>query len=205
MNGLVLATFSWKRESARPRAREICADNATGDVLVFLDDHVIVNPNIFRAKLDKDIVFFPSVCKDKTYYDYEVELSVLTNMDATIRTEPRHNFIYRVLSAPAGQFMVKRSAWEKMGGYGGIFDGYSGEEVYFGMRAAMFNLECWMAPMNPCYHYVPHSAQAWKNRDESFFARFEKGLQTLKDLKAERTLEEAFEQLAGLNQGLVCI
>ncbi len=69
----------------------------------------------------------------------------------------------------------------------------------------MFGFECWLSPQNVCWHYVPSVAPSWKNRDEAFFSRFEKGLQTLKELKAEKTLDEAFEQLALLNQGMVVI
>jgi len=177
-------------------ARELGAVGSQADWLFFIDDHVVIHPETFRKIIRRghEVNYVPSMVgfNGVGYYHYIVGPKILTEMDADMANAPARTEAYRCVSGTHGQFMVKRHFWERINGYGGIFDGYNGEEMYFGMKSVMFGVISVLHPDIPAYHYVPNQAASWKNRDEAFIARFQKGLRTLQTLRAPLTLEEAY-------------
>jgi hypothetical protein len=63
---------------------------------------------------------------------------------------------YKVAMGGHGGFVVRRSAWEEVGGYGPImmFIGWAGEEPYFDLKAWMFGKTVWLDPQLVHYHYA---------------------------------------------------
>ncbi len=60
---------------------------------------------------------------------------------------PQHpNQPYRCAASGHGGFIVRRSVWEKLGGYWSGFRGYAGEELYWDLKAWLTGHEVWIDP-----------------------------------------------------------
>lgn len=140
-------------------ARNLAASHATGEFLVFLDDHCIVAPGWFQRVLfnDKDILHSAlsgAPGRSKVYHFIRNDDQLITGRYAQA---PKYSKTYRVLSAQAAGFAVRRSTWEHIGGYGNHFDGYGGEEAFLNIKAQMLGHEVWLDPEMLFYHYFARS------------------------------------------------
>lgn len=175
-------------------SREDGAALAQYDWLLFLDDHVLV-PHDFLQILASpgDLIHCPTA----TYpwrppmYEYAPDVEP-DDMDAPIRTEPSSDEPYPILAAGHGTFLIKRHIWEAIGGYGSIFDGWNGEEIYLGLKTWMHGFEVYMNPRVMVWHFVGKAAE-WKNRDEAMKARLARSKRHLLNLRAKYSYQEARE------------
>ena len=186
----------WESQACGPaEAREFGSSKASGEWLLFIDDHVLVPDNFVD-------IFYPDEgdvrhCATGTYpwrppmYEYAPDVEP-DDMDAPIRTEASDCEPYPILSAGHGTFLVKKSAWDAMGGYGGIFDGWNGEEIYFGLKAWMHGFKVFMHPDIVVQHFVG-KAPEWKNRDDAMKNRLARSKQHLLSLKTKYSYDEARE------------
>lgn len=154
-------------------AREAGAKGTDEEWLLFTDDHVIY-PTQFCKRLfalDKDVMHVVTQCmfEGVRYYGYDSDKRA-DDIDCDINKVPRRTSPYPILSAGHGTMMVRRSVWDDMEGYSRLFEGYSGEEVYFGLKAWMMGYEVWMHPGIKVWHY-PNPNAEYKNRDEEFQRR----------------------------------
>lgn len=168
-----------------PKAREVGAKEATGDWLWFVDDGAIVPNNILYYMPHGDCIFYPSSTGGLTTYTgfhYEKTSRALENLvDYPIENTPKDTIPYPCFAGAHGCFLMRRDKWNIMEGYGGIFDGYGGEEVYFGLRLEHFNMK---AVFDPRYTVLTYpEASDWKNRDEEFMERHKKALREIERLR----------------------
>ena len=139
-----------------PIARNECAKIATGDYLVFFDDHCLPDPDWFTKllELDKDIVHssYSTHVGYHRYYHF-IHLGDPNPLKGDYSRAPLSQEPYQCASAPHGGFGVKRAVWDALGGYGDFWQGFGGEEAYFDMLAAKKGFEVWMHPQMHFYHF----------------------------------------------------
>lgn len=146
-----------------PLARNVAGSYATGDYILFVDDHCIVPRGIANAIkwLNKDVLHFPyrpqAGANAPTYYHFT---GIKSMVEGDYVKEPiSYDDAYRCASANHGCFAVKRSAWEKIGGYSLPYDGFGGEEASFDLLAWAAGYEVWIDPSTPYYHYSARADQ----------------------------------------------
>lgn len=145
--------FHSMTQTAPPIARDYLATEAKGDVLCFLDDHVIPVGNFF-APIPCDVLhvsYQPYFGGDR-YYHFVPDPKLPTRGDYS-KTPITQYSPYPCISGPHGGFFVKRSSWEEIGGYGDWFDGFGGEEAYFGWKAKQAGLVVALDPNRLFYHF----------------------------------------------------
>ena len=132
----------------RPRsaaiARTIGAEAARGDVLWFVDGHVLLLkesiPTTLKLLNDEvaEVVHQPSTSggiNPERYYSYKLTLE--KDFWGSGHNQPVSREPYYVAAYAHNSVSIKKKDFMMVGGYNPNFDGYGGEEVYF-------NLKCWM-------------------------------------------------------------
>lgn len=146
-----------------PAARQEATFHAKGDLLFFFDNHVVVEPNYFKRALlqfekygsEMDMLhsttcFYPG---ESPQYHYRLQLAKNFWASAAMLPVDSHK-PYRIAAGGHGGFVVRRSVWEEVGGYGDIpFVGYGGEEIYFDMKMAMLDKTNWIEPRMIHWHF----------------------------------------------------
>jgi hypothetical protein len=145
-----------------PDARQLGTESADGAIIHFFDNHCIVAPNYFNSAqktfetTGADTVhsvtkFF---CGEQSHLEYKLKLD--TNfwgegrmVDKVQATEP-----YRIAAGGHGGFAVRRSTWERLGGYGPphMLTGYGGEELLWDLKLALHDGTNWLDP-NMIHHH----------------------------------------------------
>lgn len=154
--------YSFAEPMIPPTARNLAASYATGDYLLFVDDHCIIPTELIKwiPILDKDVLHFPyrpqAGVNAPTYYHFT---GIKSMVEGDYVKEPLIRTPYRCASANHGCFAVRRVAWEKMGGYPCWYSGFGGEEASFDLSAWANGCEVWIDPRIPYYHYSARADQ----------------------------------------------
>lgn len=138
------------------QARNLGASLSSGDILLFMDDHVIVPPTYIVSMKSNfnvwpDAIFhvpFTSFPDGPVWYEYGDD-------EKPYQDHPKSYMQYEVLSGSHGCFATTRKTWDKIGGYDERFDRYGGEEVYFGLKAKKHRIPVMMDPQLTVFHYSP--------------------------------------------------
>jgi hypothetical protein len=141
-----------------PIVRNLLAEKAKGEVLVFFDDHCIPDKEWFE-KVDgllwdvADIVH-TSYRTHVGYHSYFHYFSIGDNpCKGDYSRNPASGMPYKCLGAGHAGFAVKRSAWDAIGGYDDFWQGFGGEEAYFDLKAIKSGYDVWMEPGARFYHF----------------------------------------------------
>jgi hypothetical protein len=146
-----------------PEAREIGASIADGQLLFFFDNHCVLAPRYFeRAALDMNqlgIDVLHSTTRfyagDNTHYHYRLKLDY--NFWAESATAPQNDYKpYKIAAGGHGGFVVRKSVWEELGGYGpsSLLRGYGGEELIFDLKAWLYGKTVYLDPKLVHFHYA---------------------------------------------------
>jgi len=146
-----------------PTARQLGTEKANGEYLFFLDNHCLVKPGYFNRAMsvlkERGMDVLHSTTRyyhgDEDQYHYDLSLDRNFWGGGAVVPQDSEN-PYRIAVGGHGGFVVRRSTWEEVGGYGplGLFVGYGGEEVYFDMKMWMLGKENWIDPKLVHYHYA---------------------------------------------------
>ncbi len=150
-------------------ARDLVAKQATGDFICFFDDHCIPALFWFHRVIfnDKDILhssLSAAPGRPRMFHFVRYEKTLIAG---EYKHHPAFSKTYRVLSAPAAGFAVKRSVWEDIGGYGDHFEGFGGEEAFINIKAQMLGYEVWLDPEMTYYHFYTTSGVRGYERVEN--------------------------------------
>lgn len=160
----------YSREPLHPAtARDVASSHATGDVLVFADDHVLVprdTPLPVEGIAHYAYTTYPGF--PDTYYHFVPDPTLPTKgdyakeplIDGDTCDNPTCALCpppYRCISASGGLFAVTQVAWQAMGGYGGSWKGFGGEEAYLGWKAAQFDIPVTLHPTCVYHHFSARS------------------------------------------------
>lgn len=177
-----------------PIARNLGAKSAKLPTLCFLDDHVLPTREFFDWDLDAEVVH----CSYKTYPahelryfhykfnpecpvkgDYATGRELLWSEGCTHDNSPNP---YPVLSGPHGGFFVDRKYFLESGGYDDFWQGFGGEEAYFGLKANLRGARVLCNPNALFYHFSCREGVRGYSKEFNEF-NFEEGLRRLGDTK----------------------
>ena len=173
-----------------PIARDFCVSEATGDILVFLDDHVLPTRLFFNQIQEsfrkvKSLGALHSSYQPyagyNRYYHFLPDPQLPTKGDYA--KEPLSKAMYKCLSGPHGGFAVRKTAYDKVGGYGNWFQGFGGEEAYFDMKLRLAGWEVMLDPNLLFYHFScrPETRGYDKSLNEW---NYEEGMRRLGDVSS---------------------
>jgi hypothetical protein len=160
-----------------PAARAKGVEISSGEHLYFFDNHCLVEPGYFRraqhdlSNLGIDILHSATRFNlgEQTHYHYKLKLDYNFWGESCCIAE---NDLkpYEIAVGGHGGFAVKRTAWERLGGYGpdSVLQGYGGEEVIFDMKAWMYGLRVHIDPLLVHYHYAGSRGYSRHYTDEYY-------------------------------------
>jgi hypothetical protein len=146
-------------------ARDAGMRHAEGEFVFFLDAHVVVPPNFFTViledmvKNDADFMGTPHRFLGPTYYGAKVAWHEYLWCRDIIRVPPRGAEPWRAAVHPHGAFCMRRSAWERAGGYWKALKGWGGEETQLCLKLWMMGLSVWVTPRTYHWHWLPPAAR----------------------------------------------
>lgn len=147
-----------------PTARGIGAETANGKYLAFFDNHCLLKPGYFKRAMTNMEKYEMDMLHSTTRYyldaefcyQYKLEPRITQNFwgDATDTPFDPEN-PYQIGVCGHGGFLVRRSVWEEVGGYGPayLFEGYGGEEMTFDLKMWLLGKKNWIDPQMIHYHW----------------------------------------------------
>lgn len=144
-----------------PIARNLGAKSAKYPTLCLLDDHVIPTKSFFEWDIDAEVVH----CSYKTYPRHELRyFHYKFNPECPVKGDyatDGHLFLmggiensyYPCLSGPHGGFFVDREYFIMSNGYDNFWQGFGGEEAYFGLKANLRGARVVCNPNALFYHF----------------------------------------------------
>ncbi len=161
---------------APPSARNTACRNGNGEFIFFFDNHCIVEPGYFeRAVGDMRLHNMDALHSVTKYWAgaparYHYRFTLERNFWGVQVAEPKDALHpYRIAAGGHGGFVVRRSAWDEVGGYWDGFKGYGGEEAYFELKLAMLDKSNWLDPKLIHWHYAGNRPYARDNSEEYIF------------------------------------
>jgi hypothetical protein len=145
-----------------PSARQLGTVFGDGRYIFFFDNHCMVDAGYFQRAITQmdekniDVLHSTTMFHTSSEKNFEYTMQLDVNFWAThmanypkSKREP-----YRIGMGGHGGFVVRRSAWNDLGGYWTGFEGYGGEETYFDMKAWLLGKEVWIDPQLIHYHFA---------------------------------------------------
>lgn len=144
-----------------PEGRNLAASEATGEYLVFVDDHVLLTGEWFREVWEsgKDLIhgaYKTSLGSAPTYYHF---YGIKSMVEGDYRREPITSEPYKCGSAPHSGFAIRREVFNAIGGYWPDYQGFGGEEASFDLNVWEKGYEVWMNPKMLSYHFSARASQ----------------------------------------------
>jgi hypothetical protein len=161
---------------APPLARQMAVEESTGKVLFFFDSHILVHKGYFKRAFESMDKYGMDMLHSTTRFflgspdtfHYNLHLQRNFWAEASL-TPPDANNPYRIAAGGHGGFVVPRSIWNEVGGYGWEgFKGYGGEEMYFDLKMALLGKNNWLDPKLVHYHYAGNRGYQRHYTDEFF-------------------------------------
>lgn len=145
-----------------PVARQRGAAVADSKYLAFFDNHCIVARQYFeRALLDLETYGMDMLHSTTLFYanntpNYEYRLRLDYNFWGEAACQPFSYKPYKIAVGGHGGFLVKKSVWDEVGGYGPdeLFNGYGGEELLFDLKMWRYGKTNFIDPKLIHYHYT---------------------------------------------------
>jgi glycosyltransferase involved in cell wall biosynthesis len=142
-----------------PSARNRGAEKGTGDTILFLDNHVLLERNFVYRGLGMMSIYGMDALHGATRYwpdgltAYHYRFTLERNFWGYQVKEPLKTDPYLCAGAGHGAFFIRRKVWEEIGGYWDGFVGYGGEEPYLELKLAMMDYKNWLDPELVHYHH----------------------------------------------------
>lgn len=145
-----------------PVARMRGAAAADGDLLFFFDNHCLPGKRYFdravaqmqTGKMDMLHSSTKFWCSQEAHYHYRLRLEY--NFWGDTGHIPQDAYRpYQLAMGGHGGFVVKKSVWDDVGGYGpeNLLDGYGGEEPLFDLKMWRLGKNNWIDPKLIHWHY----------------------------------------------------
>lgn len=158
-----LAYFGKEKEAlSPPLARQKAVDHCDGKYVFFFDNHCLVKPGYFKRALEMLEKYEMDMLHSTTRFytgeadNFHYKLLLKKNFWAEAMVTPVDPINpYKIACGGHGGFVVKRSAFNDVGGfYWDGFKGYGGEETYFDLKMWMMGKNNWIDPQLIHYHYA---------------------------------------------------
>lgn len=144
-------------------ARQRGAAESTGDILVFFDNHCLVDDTYFkRIALEFESPEVSILHSGHRFYlgepiCYHYQLKLAYNFWGTSSGIPQHPYKrYPIACGGHGGFCVRRTVWDDIGGYGpeNLLEGYGGEELLLNLKAWRYGYKTFLHPRLVHYHFA---------------------------------------------------
>ncbi len=177
-----------KENVGRAAARNLGLEIATGDVVIFLDDDRLVEPNFIKRHMahhtgDKPVVVLGERMDSKNTEQELTEMMVRGSAkDALkqVRRTSKKEFYYnikkwfvknpmnslRFIAFITGNVSIERSAVEKIKGFDNNFKGWGYEDTDLGYRLEKLGIEYVQDNKIICYHLLHAHNKASKSKEE---------------------------------------
>lgn len=147
---------------APPVARQRAAALASNPFLFFFDDHCLPDKTYFERALlsieqsGADMLHSSTIFFANGIVNYEYRLKLEYNFWGESATLPYSHKPYLIGAAGHGGFVVRKSVWDEVGGYGPeeLFSGYGGEELLFDLKMWRLGKNNFIDPKLMHYHYA---------------------------------------------------
>ncbi len=128
---------NWKfinneKNFGRAMVRNIGADLASGEILIFVDGDLYLSPNFLEAHRMFHSNNPDSVAVGKVVYENGDSLCRYLETRGAVKMEPGDNLPFRYFVS--WNFSILRSAFSSLEGFDTDFSGYGGEDLEFGYR-----------------------------------------------------------------------
>jgi hypothetical protein len=146
-----------------PVARQRGVAETDSKYVAFFDNHCLVARDYFKRALlgmgtyGMDMLHSTTIFYANNVHNYEYRLKLDYNFWGEAASMPYSTYKpYQIMVGGHGGFLVKRSAWDEVGGYGPeeLFNGYGGEEVLFDLKMWRYGKSNFIDPKVIHYHYV---------------------------------------------------
>lgn len=175
--GLARVFFPGKTFQSPQAARNFGFQHSTGEIVFFLDSHVIVPSGFFRTVLED----MEKTRADLMHSPYRYSGNVLTfepDIDwngflwyKKHNGEPAYNSKpYQVAIGNHGGVAVRRESFSQVGCYWGWLKGFGGEESELNLKLWFLGKSCWITPRTYHWHYLCRDA---RRNDENMLAAFD--------------------------------
>lgn len=160
-SGEVNCIFAGEGVDSPQAARNLGAQHASGEVLFFLDSHVIVAPGFFWQMLsdmrgyDADLLHSPHRFLGKAFYGFRVDWDGLLWSKETLYAPQNGALPFPIALAGHGACCVRRKAFETVDRYWKELKGFGGEETQLNLALWMCGFSCWMTPRTHHWHWLP--------------------------------------------------
>jgi hypothetical protein len=145
-----------------PSARQLGSETASGRLLFFFDNHCIPCRHYFHRAIEQvnahgiDILHSCvayAIGEERYHYELSLEKNFWMCNESFAPVDPINP--YQIAMAGHGGFVVRKSTWDVMEGYGPLlmFEGWGGEEPYFDLKAARMGFSVWLDPLLMHYHF----------------------------------------------------
>jgi hypothetical protein len=172
-----LAYFGKSKEAlSPPLARQSAVENCDGKYLFFFDNHCLVKPGYFKRALEMMEKYEMDMLHSTTRFysgqpdNFHYKLLLKKNFWAESVCTPTDPINpYKIACGGHGGFVVKRSAFNDVGGYKWDgFKGYGGEETYFDLKMWLMGKTNWIDPQLIHYHYAGNRGYSRHYTDDYF-------------------------------------
>lgn len=162
------------------KARNLGAEAAQGEILMFVDAHMIFSEKLLnkiedRLKNSPQISVLGIHCLDQSLYSdlpNLTNISIYTNSDRTfcnprwILLKRKSKSIFRVPFVNAANLIVRRNVFEKVHGFADYIEGWGPEDRTFSLTAYLFGFDCYFDPNLWIWHYYKNQQTLSKEVNE---------------------------------------
>jgi len=204
-SGRLLAHIHEDAPLSPPAARQRGAQCADGSLLFFFDNHCLVGRKYFgRAVADFDqlpidmlhssTVFYAG---QGVHYHYRLKLDYNFWAESSTVAEREHK-PYQLAAGGHGGFVVRKSVWDEVGGYGpeDLLQGYGGEELLFDLKMWRYGRTNWIDPKLIHYHFAGNRGYSRHYTDEFYLNMMVSALV----IGGEKWLYKVYDSFAGKNK-----
>lgn len=179
---MVKPVFCGPHINSPQAARNVGAEQTSGETIFFLDSHVIVPPGFFKQMqddLDETGAAFMGTghrwLGSKKFYGCRIAWEEYLWSRETMNVPPLgEGKLWKTAIHPHGAFAVRRKAYDDIGGYWQALRGFGGEESQLCLKMWMMGYECWATPRTYHWHWLPPGGRRTSDlfRDENFARNF---------------------------------
>ena len=201
--GALLKHLHFDEPLSPPVARQRGAAVADGRLLCFFDNHCLLGKRYFERviadfdgkPMDMLHSAFRFYTAEGTHYHYKLKLDY--NFWAESMKLPVREFtLYKIAASGHGGFVVRKDAWDEVGGYGpeGLFVGYAGEELATDLKLWRYGKTNWVDPRLIHYHYASNTRGYSRHYTDEYYVNL---MVSALVVGGEKWLYRVYESFAG--------
>jgi hypothetical protein len=184
-------------------ARRLGVQSSLGEILFFLDAHVVIPPNFFNTilydmrEVGADFMGAAHRFIGQNFYAHRIAWD-----DYLWGSEILYNPVdgdrpAKVALHPHGAFAIRREAYDAIGGYWDGIKGFGGEEPQLCFKLWMFRKTCWVTPRTYHWHWLAPGSRRGPEifSDRRFVRNFLALAAAYSDEKQVRASYEAFQRV----------